>query len=73
MRWHTSVNTWEEKMKRKAVWISCILAALFCGRSANARVIMTVEQVGINVVATGGGTLDITGLNFSGGTGAACI
>jgi hypothetical protein len=60
MRWHTSVNTWEEKMKRKAVWIGCILAALFCGRAANARVIMTLEQVGPNVVATGSRTVDLT-------------
>jgi hypothetical protein len=49
-------------MKRKAVWISCIPAALFCGRSANASVIMTLLDVGSNVVATASGTLDLTDL-----------
>jgi hypothetical protein len=50
-------------MKRKAVWISCILAALFCGCAANARVIMTLDQVGPNVVATASGTVDLIGLS----------
>jgi hypothetical protein len=49
-------------MRRKAVWISCILTALFCGRSANARVILTLDQVGPNVVATGSGTVDTADL-----------
>jgi hypothetical protein len=49
-------------MRRKAVWISCILAALFCGRSADASVIMTLEQVGLNVVGTARGTADLTDL-----------
>ena len=50
-------------MKRKAVWISCILTALFCGCSANASVIITLEQVGPNVVATSSGMVDLTDLN----------
>ena len=53
-------------MKRKAVWISCILTALFCGLSANASVIMMLDQVGPNVVATGSGTIDLTDLTFFG-------
>ena len=53
-------------MKTKAVWIGWILTALFfCGRSANAKVIMTLDQVGPNVVATGRGTIDLTDLIFS--------
>jgi hypothetical protein len=51
-------------MKGKAVWISCILAALFCGCAANARVIITLDQVGPNVVATGSGTIDFTDLTL---------
>jgi hypothetical protein len=54
-------------MKRKAVWISCILTALFCGRSADARVIITLDQVGPNVVATGSGRINTTGLTLLGG------
>lgn len=49
-------------MKSKAMRISCILAALLCGRAANATTIMTLKQVGPNVVATGSGTVDLTGL-----------
>ncbi len=44
-------------MKTKAMWISCILAALFCGPAANASLDITLEQVGANVVATGSGTV----------------
>jgi hypothetical protein len=51
-------------MKTKAVWISCILTVLFCRRSANASVIITLEQVGHNVVATGSGTVNLTDLIF---------
>jgi len=51
-------------MKRKAVWIGCILATLVCGCAANASVIMTLEQVGPNVVATGNGTVDTTDLTL---------
>jgi len=49
-------------MKSKAVWISCILTALFCGRSANAKVIITLDQMGPNVVATSSGMVDLTDL-----------
>ena len=58
-------------MKSKAVWISCILAALFCGCAANARVIMMLEQVGPNVVGTGSGTIDPAGLSFLHNGGSA--
>jgi len=43
-----------------------MLAALFCGRSANASVIITLDQVDPNVVAKGSGTLDLTDLTFTG-------
>jgi len=46
--------------------MGCILAALFCGRAANASVIMTLDQVGPNVVATGSGTVDLTDLTTFG-------
>ena len=49
-------------MKRKVMWIGCILAALVCGCAANATTIMTLEQAGPNVVATGSGMVDLTGL-----------
>jgi hypothetical protein len=50
------------QMKNKAVWISCIVTALFCGRPANASVIITLDQEGGNVVATGSGTVNLAGL-----------
>jgi len=50
------------EMKRKVMWIGCILAALVCGCAANATTIMTLEQAGPNVVATGSGMVDLTGL-----------
>src|SRR5215469_4136191 len=65
------IGTEEDKMKSKAVWISCILAALFCGCAANARVIMMLEQVGPNVVGTGSGTIDPAGLSFLHNGGSA--
>ncbi|MGH9448322.1 MAG: hypothetical protein ACRD3O_21785, partial [Terriglobia bacterium] len=55
-------------MKSKAVWITCALAALFCGPAANASVIMTLEQEGGNVVASGSGSLDLADLTYSGGS-----
>jgi hypothetical protein len=54
-------------MKRKAVWMSCIVAALFCGRPASASVIITLDQVGPNVVATDSGTVNFNDLTFRGG------
>ena len=52
-------------MKNTALWIGCILVALFCGSGANAEIIIKVEQVGSNVVATGSGTLDTTDVTLS--------
>ncbi len=51
-------------MKSKALLVSCTLTALFCGPAVNAAVIMTLEQVVGNVVATGSGTVDLAGLSF---------
>jgi len=51
-------------MKTKTVWISCILAVLFCGRTADATVIIALDQVGSNVVAMGSGTINFTDLTF---------
>lgn len=50
----------------RLLFLLTILTALFCGRSANASVIMTLYQVGPTVVATGSGTLDLTDLTFLG-------
>jgi hypothetical protein len=55
-------------MKSKAVWIGCVMAALFCGSPANADVIITLKEVGNNVVATYSGTVDLTALTLK----AAC-
>jgi hypothetical protein len=60
-------------MKTKAMWISCILAALFCGCAANASVIITLDQVGSNVVATGSGTVNLNDLTFRGGISPVAI
>ena len=55
-------------MKTKAVCITCLLAAVLCSTPAHAAVILSLEQVGLNVVATATGTIDLTGLTpyFSG-------
>ncbi|MGH8319797.1 MAG: PEP-CTERM sorting domain-containing protein [Steroidobacteraceae bacterium] len=45
------------------------LGFLAAGEPAQATVIMTVEQVGSNVVATGNGTIDLTDLTPSSGKG----
>jgi hypothetical protein len=57
-------------MKSKAICIGCILAALFCGYRANATIIMTLEQVGSNVVGTASGRADLTDLSFLSHTSA---
>lgn len=43
-----------------------ILIGLGMSPGARADVVMTLEQVGSNVVATGSGTLDLTGLTYAG-------
>ena len=51
-------------------------AALFCGGAANASVIITLDQLGPNVVATASGTVNLTDLTpptFPGNSGAAAI
>src|SRR5579875_3415428 len=53
-------------MKTKALSTICLLAALFCIPTARAAVTMTLEQVGPNVVGTGTGTIDLTGLTVAG-------
>jgi len=44
-----------------AIVIACVIAV----RPVQASYIVTLEQVGSNVVATGSGTIDLTGLTFS--------
>lgn len=58
--------TRRKKMKTKTAFLTCLLAALFCIPAAHASVIMTLEQVGPNVVATGTGTVDLTSLSLAG-------
>lgn len=50
-------------MKNKAIYTTCLLSTilLFAGH-AKATFIMTLEQVGTNVVATGSGSIDLTDL-----------
>ena len=52
-------------MRSRAVSIIYLVATLVCNCTANAAVIMTLEQVGPNVVATGSGTVDLTNLTFA--------
>jgi hypothetical protein len=54
----------EKELKTKIAFLSCILIALFCGPAANASVIMTLEDVGSNVVGTANGNLNLNALTY---------
>ena len=53
-------------MKKTTRWIS-ILTALLLGATAQAALIITIEEVGSNVVATASGTLNLADLTTPGG------
>ena len=57
-------------MKRQVLWINCIAAALFCGPASYAETVITLDQVGTNVVATASGTVNLTGLTFFNNAGS---
>ena len=48
-----------------AITLAIVLAWLLSVRPAQAGYIVTLQQVGPNVVATGSGAIDLTGLTFS--------
>jgi hypothetical protein len=52
-----------------ATTLAIVLASLLSVRPAQAGYTVTLQQVGPDVVATGGGAIDLTGLTFSGGVG----
>jgi hypothetical protein len=49
---------------RCSLMLTAVTASLFSVRPAQANYIVTLQQVGPNVVATGSGAFDLTGLNF---------
>jgi hypothetical protein len=51
-----------------ATTLAIVLASLLSVRPAQAGYTVTLQQVGPNVVATGSGAIDLTGLTFSGST-----
>ena len=51
-------------MKTKAICTTCLLAALICGRPAKAELVMSLQQVGPDVVATANGTVNLSDLTF---------
>jgi hypothetical protein len=54
-------------MKTSAVTVAAALLIATFGGQAGAALIIDVSQVGANVVATGSGTIDLTGLTYLGG------
>ena len=50
-----------------ATTLAIVIAWLLSVRPAQAGYIVTLQQVGPDVVATGSGAIDLTGLTFSGG------
>src|SRR6266550_4384680 len=49
--------------------VACLLAATVAANASP--YVLTLDQVGSNVVATGSGEFDLTGLTFNGGTSIA--
>jgi protein with PEP-CTERM/exosortase system signal len=63
-------------LKKRTRFFPALLGAataslLFIGSPAHAGYIVTLEQVGLNVVAAGSGALDLTGLTFDGSGGGS--
>ena len=63
-------------MKKRTCFFPALLGAataslLFIGSPAHAGYIVTLNQVGLDVVAAGSGALDLTGLTFDGNGGAS--
>jgi hypothetical protein len=53
-------------MNRRTVVVAMLLLVAAVGRRADASLVIDIEQVGPNVVVTGSGSLNLTGLSFAG-------
>jgi hypothetical protein len=51
---------------KKSLWFTCMVLLLASPATSRAGVIINMEQVGPNVIATGGGSIDITDLTIAG-------
>jgi hypothetical protein len=51
---------------KRSLLLAALTAAMWSAQPAKASVIMTIEQVGNNVVASGSGTINLTGLTDTG-------
>ena len=51
---------------KKSVWFACMVLLLASPATSRADVIVNMEQIGPNVIATGGGSIDTTNLTFLG-------
>lgn len=58
------------KFPALATAVAIVITFVFSIRPAHAGYIVSLQQVGPDVVATGSGTLDVTGLTLNGGGGA---
>ena len=53
---------------KKSLWFACMVLLLASPATSRAGVIINMEQIGPNVIATGGGSIDTTNLTFIGNT-----
>jgi len=53
---------------KKSLWFGCMVLLLASPATSRAGVIINMEQIGPNVIATGGGSIDTTNLTFIGVT-----
>ena len=51
---------------KKSLWFACMVLLLASPATSRADVIVNMEQIGPNVIATGGGSIDTTNLTFLG-------
>jgi protein with PEP-CTERM/exosortase system signal len=67
----TSPTILEKRPRFFPALLGAAVSLLLIGAPAQAGYIVTLEQVGSNVVATGTGAIDLTGLTFVSGSGAS--
>jgi hypothetical protein len=56
---------------KQSLWFACMVLLLASQATSRAGVIINMEQIGPNVIATGGGSIDTTNLTFIGDTNNA--